>query len=409
MLALLTLGAVFILIAIRRIGSFSLQIWQIMLMGAVIVLITGQISPADALRAINLEIIAFLFGVFTIGQALEESGYLSQLAAALFGRAKSVDQLVLAILLGFGLLSTLLMNDTMAIIGTPVVLLLARKHGLAAKPLLMTLAFAITIGSVMSPIGNPQNLLIAVTLTNPFITFFRYLAVPTLINLFVAYLVLKYAFRTELAGRPLLMVSPDVIKDLKLARLSQFSLALMLLLIAAKIALGFIHPHLAIDLRLTDIALVSAVPVLLSEKRVKLIREIDWYTLIFFIALFVLMQSVWNSGIFQSLLTHLQLDITSPPVIMTISVLLSQLISNVPLVALYLPLLIHAGATSEGLLALAAGSTIAGNLLILGAASNIIIIQHAERSGETLSFVEFAKVGIPLASINILVYAMVLL
>jgi len=407
MLALLTLGAVFILIAIRRIGSFSLQIWQIMLLGAVIVLITGQISPADALRAINLEIIAFLFCVFTIGQALEASGYLSQLAAALFGRAKSVDQLVLAILLGFGLLSTLLMNDTMAIIGTPVVLLLARKHGLAAKPLLLTLAFAITIGSVMSPIGNPQNLLIAVTLTNPFITFFRHLAVPTLINLFVAYLVLKYAFRTELAGRPLLMGSPDVIKDRKLARLSQLSLALMLLLIAAKIALGF--THLAIDLRLTDIALVAAVPVLLSEKRVKLIREIDWYTLIFFIALFIVMQSVWNSGVFQSLLAHLQLDITSPPVIMTISVLLSQLISNVPLVALYLPLLIHAGATPEGLLALAAGSTIAGNLLILGAASNIIIIQHAERSGETLSFVEFAKVGIPLASINILVYAMVLL
>ncbi|HDS46135.1 MAG TPA: anion transporter [Methanomicrobia archaeon] len=407
MLALLTLGAVFILIAIRRIGSFSLQIWQIMLLGAVMVLITGQISPADALRAVNLEIILFLFGVFTIGQALEESGYLSQLAAALFGRAKSVDQLVLAILLGFGLLSTLLMNDTMAIIGTPVVLLLARQHGLAAKPLLMTLAFAITIGSVMSPIGNPQNLLIAVTLTNPFITFFRHLAVPTLINLLVAYLVLKYAFRTELAGRPLLISSPDVIKDYKLARLAQVSLALMLILIAAKIALGF--THLPIDLRLTDIALIAAVPVLLSEKRVKLIREIDWYTLIFFIALFILMQSVWDSGVFQSLLAHFQLDITTPPVIMTISVLLSQLISNVPLVALYLPLLIHAGATPEGLLALAAGSTIAGNLLILGAASNVIIIQHAERSGETLSFVEFAKVGIPLASVNILVYALVLL
>ncbi|MGC9445202.1 MAG: SLC13 family permease [Candidatus Methanospirareceae archaeon] len=407
MLALLTLGAVFILIAIRRIGAFSLQIWQIMLLGAITVLITGQISPADALSAINFEIIAFLFCVFTIGQAMEESGYLSQFAAALFGRAKSVDQLILAILLGFGLLSTLLMNDTMAIIGTPVVLLLARKHGLAAKPLLLTLAFAITIGSVMSPIGNPQNLLIAVTLSDPFITFFRYLAVPTFINLFVAYLVLKYAFRTELAGRPLLIRSPDAVKDQKLARLAQVSLALMLILIAVKIALGF--AHLPIDLRLTDIALIAAVPVLLSEKRVKLIREIDWYTLIFFVALFIVMQSVWDSGIFQSLLAHLQLDITAPPVIMTISVLLARLISNVPLVGLYLPLLIHAGATPAGLLALAAGSTIAGNLLILGAASNIIIIQHAERSGETLSFVEFAKVGIPLASVNILVYALLLL
>jgi len=57
------------------------------------------------------------------------------------------------------------------------------------------------------------------------------------------------------------------------------------------------------------------------------------------------------------------------------------------------------------MVALAAGSTLAGNLFILGAASNIIIIQNAEkRTGETLSFWEFAKVGVPLTIVNILIY-----
>lgn len=92
-------------------------------------------------------------------------------------------------------------------------------------------------------------------------------------------------------------------------------------------------------------------------------------------------------------------------VLIAIRQILSQLISNVPLVALYLPLLIHAGAGTKEMIALVAGSTIAGNLLILGAASNIIIIQKAEkRSGEIISFLEFAKIGIPLTIINTLIY-----
>jgi Na+/H+ antiporter NhaD/arsenite permease-like protein len=91
--------------------------------------------------------------------------------------------------------------------------------------------------------------------------------------------------------------------------------------------------------------------------------------------------------------------------ILTISIILSQLISNVPLVALYLPSLLHSGTSTKEMLALAAGSTIAGNLLILGAASNIIIIQNAEKkSGETISFIEFARIGIPLTIISSFVY-----
>ena len=402
MIALLTLFLVFILIAIRNIGSIRLQIWQIMLFGALTVLLTGQISPRDAFRSINIEVILFLFGMFAVGQALEESGYLAHLSHTLFGNARSADQLVLSMLLGFGLLSTLLMNDTMAIIGTPVVLLLAKKHHLTPQPLLLALAFAITIGSVMSPIGNPQNLLVAITMPNPFINFFKYLAVPTFINLLVAFLLLKLFYRADLSVKDFVLDAPEVLKDDKLATLCKVSLILIITLIIAKVALVFLN--LEVDFKLTYIALAGALPVLMSEKRAKIMRDLDWYTLIFFAAMFVLMQSVWNSGFFQAVLMDLNLAITSIPVILGISVCLSQLISNVPLVALYLPLLIHAGASTRELVALAAGSTIAGNMLILGAASNVIIIQNAEKKGETLTFLDFAKIGIPLTIINILVY-----
>jgi Na+/H+ antiporter NhaD/arsenite permease-like protein len=121
--------------------------------------------------------------------------------------------------------------------------------------------------------------------------------------------------------------------------------------------------------------------------------------------MFVLMKSVWLTGFFQSTIVSLNLNITSIPMILIISVLVSQFISNVPLVALYLPMLTHAGASVKEMVALAAGSTIAGNLFILGAASNVIIIQNAERkSGETLTFFEFARIGIPLTITNVLSY-----
>ena len=77
----------------------------------------------------------------------------------------------------FGVLSALLMNDTLAIIGTPLVLGLATRCRVLAKMLLLALAFAITTGSVVSPIGNPQNLLVAVNsgMNAPFVTFGTFL------------------------------------------------------------------------------------------------------------------------------------------------------------------------------------------------------------------------------------------
>jgi len=117
------------------------------------------------------------------------------------------------------------------------------------------------------------------------------------------------------------------------------------------------------------------------------------------------MESVWQAGYFQAAISDLSLNITTIPMILGVSVILSQFISNVPLVALYLPMLLQAGAGTREMVALAAGSTIAGNLLILGAASNVIIIQNAEKRGEeALTFWEFAKVGIPLTIINVAVY-----
>lgn len=401
---IIILAIVFLLIAVRQVGNIKLQIWQIMLFGAIAVLITGQISPIKALKSINLDVILFLFSMFVIGVALEESGYLSYLSYKTFKRAKNTNQLLLLILFGMGFASAFLMNDTLAIIGTPIVLLLAKNHNINPKILLITLAFAITIGSVITPIGNPQNLLIATqgNIENPFVTFLQFLLIPTIINLFAAFLLIKIFYKDQL-NNILLDHSQEPIKDPNLLILSKIALFLLLFLIFVKVIITFLN--IPLDLKLVYIALISALPILMfSKKRIYIIKKVDWHTLIFFVAMFVLMESVWGTGFFQSVINTLSINILLIPMILVISVLLSQLISNVPLVALYLPMLLHVGASTKEMMVLAAGSTMAGNLLILGAASNVIIIQNAEKREQTITYLEFAKIGIPMTIVNILIY-----
>jgi len=405
MISLWVLLAVFVLIAVRQIGNVRFQIWQIMLGGAFLVVLTGQISLLEAWKALDWDILLFLFGMFAVGQALERSGYLSHLTYQFFKKAKTLDMLVLFILFGMGFASAFLMNDTLAIIGTPVMLLLAKRHRMHPQILLLSLAFAITIGSVMSPIGNPQNLLIAMhgNIPAPFVTFLEYLFIPTLLNLFLAYWVLKF-FSHEHFHNVELTHSQEPIHDAPLALLSKVSLAMIVILVFLKIIMACLG--ISFELRLTYIALLSALPVLIgSSKRKQILKSLDWHTLVFFAAMFILMASVWQTGFFQKMLGQIHLNLISIPGIFSVGILMSQLISNVPLVALYLPMLMHAGASVEAGMALAAASTIAGNLLILGAASNVIIIQNAEKkAGESIGFLEFAKVGIPLTLVNILVY-----
>jgi Na+/H+ antiporter NhaD/arsenite permease-like protein len=373
-----------------------------MLGGAVAVLITGQISLPDALNAINIDVMVFLVAMFIVGEAMVESGYLAILSQRFFSYARTPNRMIFFLLFGIGFLSALLMNDTLAIIGTPLVLGLATKFRISPKLMLLSLAIAITTGSVMSPIGNPQNLLIAVNsgMDTPFVTFTLYLLIPTLISLGVAFILLRFYFNTDFSTR-VLFHDPILPVDYKKFFPVKCSLAILLILGAANIIASLYGGKILVPLPF--IALCAAFPViLLGTDRVRLLKNLDWFTLVFFAAMFVLMESVWQTGFFQSFVD--QNMVTSIPMILLTSAVTSQFISNVPFVALFQPIIMQTGGTTAQLMALAAGSTIAGNLTILGAASNVIIIQKAEKQGETLTFFEFAKVGVPLTVIQLVVY-----
>lgn len=407
MVSFLSLGFVFLMMIVRRIGGLRLDLWQIMGIGALLVLVAGEITIFEAIKAINWEVMFFLTTMFFIGAAMEESGYLSHLTYEMFKRTKTIDGLVITILFVMGIGSAFLMNDTLAIVGTPVMLHLARKHQVKPSFLLLTLAFAVTIGSTLSPLGNPQNFLIASEgkIDASLLTFARYLMIPTFLNLLVAYGFLRLFYWKEFHQTRLLSHSQEPIHDHQMAVLSRFSLWILLGGVAVKIVLslfpnGYDLPFLGITV------LASLPPLLFGKNKLRLLKRFDWHTLLFFASMFVLMKSVWNTGYFQRFLEVIPFSLTSPWMILATSVIGSQILSNVPLVALYLPLLLEEGGGIKEMMILAAGSTVAGNLTILGAVSNVIILQSAEkRERETVTFWEFVRIGIFLTIVNVMVYA----
>jgi len=417
-IAFLIFISTYVAIIYSNVKRTGFPIWLIMGIGSLAMVITGVISVSDAYSSINLRVIIFLFSMLVFASALEISGAIEVFASYILSKASSPQRVLLMILLGIGLLSAILMNDTLALIGTPLMLELSKKMRVSPKPLLITLAFSVTIGSVMTPMGNPQNLLIAMesNIKAPFIYFLYFLVLPTILNIFVTYFVISRYFASYFKDirenfREIIKFELKFIgfKDKFLAKssISILSLTAILILIINFLELLGYNSELGIS----EIALIGAIILLaLSKKRREIVSRIDWSILILFSALFILIQATWNAGVIESISQYLpglnpndKLSILN---ILLQSTLLSQLMSNVPMVTLYIPLMKHLGFDASNInawIALAAGSTIAGNLTLIGAASNLIICEVAESRGFRLNFFEFFKIGLPITIINLLI------
>src|SRR5437764_1322071 len=277
-----------------------------MLTGAVAMILSGVIPLQTAYSAINLDVIFFLLGMFSIVAAMELSGLLEYLTARMVRLSKTPQRALAMVLFGMGLLSAFLVNDTLALTATPIMLGLSKQMRIRPSVLLITLALGVTIGSVMTPVGNPQNLLIALSsgIPNPMLDFLYFLVPPTIIGLLVTFLILKFYY----------------LKDLPALNTSEL--------------------------------------------------------------------------------------VVSLGVIILISLIFSQLLSNVPFVAVYIRVMQSAGFTGSNVkawVALAGASTLAGGLSLLGAASNVIILEAAEVRGSGFSSLEFSKIGILVTIPNILI------
>jgi Na+/H+ antiporter NhaD/arsenite permease-like protein len=426
-------GVVYFLIIVGR-RRFHIPIWASMLIGAILMLVFQVISLESALRSINLDVIGFLFGMFSIVTALDRAGVLKLIAIRMLTRAKDLNSLLLIFVLGMGILSAFLVNDTIALLGIPLIIYISKHIGIRPVVLLISLAFGISVGSTMTPIGNPQNLLIAIQsgISLPFTTFIVHLTIPTLINLFLTYMILRIYFRKDLSAADTAKTYQDkrltmttavnsINKNASLSiiensHLAKTSSVILLLTIAGFIISEFLHLLHIANIGLSVIALLgTGVLYILSGKdRKDILINVDYSVLVFFAAMFVVTSALWSSGAISMIMSYIPSPnpnnfVQSNTIISVVSILLSQILSNVPFVALYNLVMLNSGFAGDvhvsQWMMLASASTIAGNLTILGAASNIIISDVAEAKGlKSFTFFEFLKIGSLVTVVNIVIY-----
>jgi len=288
----------------------------------------------------------------------------------------------------------------------------------SAEPLLLTLAFSVTVGSVLTPFGNPQNLLVSLGsgMSAPVATFFRFLLLPTIVNLLLGGLYLRRVFGSEWAGAAQSgpTVSPRVRlfprkgllgQCIRFPALVLFPVTLLVLItvdVTSSVTNGTAVPLYAI-------ALGGAVAtLLLTRGRSELFARVDWSIIVLFAALFVVVAGAVAGGLLSGIEAILPIPGPSHPVAATAAIIGSslggsQLVSNVPWVALQIPVMHSLGygaSTPWAWVALAAGSTLAGNLTLLGAASNLIVVEQAERAGVRIGLRRFVNVGLPLTAMT---------
>lgn len=380
---------IFGLIAIREWLPAWLKIWHVMLAGAVAMLPAGQITPTDALAAIDWNIIAYLFGVFAIGTALYKNGISHRIAEHFAGFQNSKRSLT-AFIFGFAVVAAVLTNDAAAIIGTPIALVLAARAKVNPKTFLIALCVTVTIGSMATPIGNPQNLLIATSghVPAPIITFFVWLIVPTLICLALA---AWYLARSIKAGDDELGEVWETPEQEASERLwpSLLSVGLLVVFVLTDSIVEALD--IGIHIPLGAAACAAAAPVFLfGPDRKHTLLSLDWATLVFFVAMFIVTGALIGSGSLEALLGDVRQAMSQPIVTAGIAFFGSHVFSNVPLVDMYLKLLTEF--STANLMMLAAASTLAGNVFIISAASNVIVLQQAENfGGPPINFSEFTK------------------
>jgi Na+/H+ antiporter NhaD/arsenite permease-like protein len=398
--ALIVFLITYLLIAFQNLPKLHIDRPAGALLGAVAMVLFGVVTLQEAYQAIDLNTILFLLGMMIIVAYLELSGFFELIEIFIVRRARTRQELLFLVIVSSGILSAFFMNDTICLMFAPLLLQITQRLQINPAPYLIALATAANIGSTMTFIGNPQNMLIGLRSEISFLEFMRILAPVSLIGLVIDYYLIRWIYKREFNSEALRtqdeLFSPSNVQKGLLGTSLLAMLGFLVLL-----SLGMPPPSVAISL--ASLLILAA-----SSKPRKALQEVDWPLLLFFSGLFVVMSGVQKSGLIDAILLpaqgfFTQNLLTSLINISLISTLLSNLVSNVPAVLLLSPLFESSAESKTAWVSLAMSSTLAGNLTIIGSVANIIVFEIARARLVTVGWLEYCKVGIPLTILTILV------
>jgi len=379
----------YILIASRRLSLIPIGRPAGALLGAFLMVAVGTLTPEESYRAVDGNTILLLFSTMVLTVYLEDAGFFQWLAQTILSACRRPVTLLWSTCLVSGSLSAFLVNDTVCIFLTPVLVSLCVRANLPMGPFLIALATSANIGSAATLVGNPQNMIIASFSHIPFPRFLAIAGPPALIGLLVNGALLWFFYGRRLPPELLLQDtgSPGRTDPKRLKRV-------------LPVTVGVIGGFFAgFHLGYTALAGVMVLVLLERKDPRETFARVDWALLIFFCCLFMVMAGLAKTGIVERWLAASagyvsfagSQGLSLFTILMTIG---SNLLSNVPMVLLTGPHLGELGNSEMGWILLGFITTVAGNLTLLGSVANIIVAERARRQ-YALGFFEYLRFGIP--------------
>jgi len=370
----------------------------IALLGAIAIVALGVLTPEAAALSIHLPTLLLLFSFMVISAQMRLGGFYTRVTLQITELRLSPPALLAAVIAVVGTLSAVFSNDVICLAIAPVLADACLARRLDPVPYLLGLACAANVGSAATLIGNPQNMLIGQVLELSFLRYFLEAIAPVLLGLAATWGVIAWQargrWRTVLEDPP-----PERRQDFAAYDRWQTAKGLA---VAAALLTVFVFSHIPREVA----ALTGAGLLLMSRKlhSTKMLGLVDWELLILFIGLFVVNHALAQTGLTAAAVRTLAdagVPLAEPGPLFVATLLLSNVVSNVPAVMLLLP-----AATepfSGPMLALV--STLAGNFFIVGSIANIIVVNAARRRGIAIDWRSHARAGVPVTLITLAITA----
>ncbi|MFM1921704.1 MAG: hypothetical protein RLZZ303_3338 [Candidatus Hydrogenedentota bacterium] len=383
---------VYVGMMLGRVPGLALDRTGVALLGAVVLIALGVVTPDEAWDSVDVPTIALLLGLMVVSAQFRLGGFYSVLTLRMASAPLGPRALLAAVLLLSASLSALLTNDIICLAMTPLLAEGCSRRGLNPLPYLLALACGANIGSAATLVGNPQNILIGQALQVSFAGYLLQALVPVALSLLAAWLVLSDQYAGKWSAQSQLA---DVTHPPYSAWQSMKGLAIL-----GAAVFVFLVPVVP-----REVAALAAAGAVLVSRRMhtrEMLGLVDWQLLVLFCGLFVVNHAFAACGALGALMEGLAgvgIALDSPAWLFGVVAVLSNLVSNVPAVMMLLPAATH----EDAALILALASTLAGNLIVVSSIANIIVIEQARQCGLKIGWGEHARTGIPvtLASLTI--------
>lgn len=387
--------------------------------GAVTMVIVGNFfgfySQDQAIESLDFNTLGLLMGMMIIVSVLKTTGFFSYLAIKTAKLAKGNPWRLMVVMgLVTAFLSMIVDNVTTIVLVVPVTIIMADIMAISPLPSLMTGILLSNIGGIGTMIGDPPNMIIASASGYTFNMFLAKLFPIVLLIMIISLFILRLIFKKDLSRKPrnvkaIMTIDENLaLKEVKVVKKCLLSLAVVLILF-------FLQERLLFSPAFVALLGAGLTFLLVQPDPDKILKEVEWSTLLFFASIFVIVGGVQNSGLISllaskvSVLAQLNATVGKLTVLWT-SAILSPIFGALPFTVSAAPLLKSMAAHGVNIeplwWMLALGAGLGSNAIPIASAAGVIGMAISKRTRTPITFKSWVATGSIIAVVSVFIVSL---